>query len=175
MLRETHITRLPSGIEIIGRTDFDLKQEYRKARKLREDAKPYEKEHYILDHDYVNAVFENNFTRQRWVCRSVLRQWYNTGWALHCIFLIKSGSSMPRVVHSFSASAVCENEHANEFNEEYRLIETNKVKTCVYCDAPIDSNAPEFFECGAHRGYRWQQGVKLIGDHDKVHDRFLKE
>jgi hypothetical protein len=151
-LKTTHHLRLESGIVIQGRLDHDLHYEVRKAKEKLHG----ELDHnagYLLDNEYVNAVFRRRETGERYVCRSIHNQWYCSSMALVGIFCKESGSSFSHVIQSTVPSAILEGDHARDFWNEHELLWKATEPRCIYCGKPVDSLDNKFYECGMIRHY----------------------
>jgi hypothetical protein len=154
-LKTTHHLRLPSGIVIQGRLNHDLHCEVRKAKEKLHG----ELDHnagYLLDNEYVNAVFRHRENGMHYVCRSIHKQFYCTSMALVGIFCQQSGSSFSHVIQSLVPGAILEGDHAKCFWDEHELLWKATEPRCIYCGGAVDPTDNKFYACGLIRHYnRW--------------------
>lgn len=176
MLEITHATMVPHlGLSIIGRTDHELKDRVRHAKKML--GKPRKSTRtYLVDHELVNAVFSENKTHQEYVCRSVVKQWNWTGWVLTGLLIQRSGSSKAVTLHSFNRSALMETEHADGFWFSHTLVSGNNEKKCVYCGAGVKDQT--HYTCGMARDYamehnKYSEQSNQLHSSGTVHDSIL--
>lgn len=149
MLEVTHVTKHVKGI-IRGRTDHDLRSLVRQAKK--DLGITYKAPRtYLIDHEFVNAVFRRKSTGTLYVCRSVVKQWNYTAYCLTGTFIQHSGSSFAHTLHSYNTSALLETEHAHEFWNDHELVRFARERVCVYCGAIVMNST--HYTCGMSRSY----------------------
>ncbi len=177
-LEITH-QRVFQGHRIIGRTDLKLISEIRSIRGPR--LKPNRLESYHFDYKLVGTVFKRLDNGVLYVLRSVIEQYYLTGYVLNGTLIQKSGSSTTHVIKSLSDFPLMETEEEDKFYQNYEIVkEAPEVKTCIYCGSPVDKNDTTYFSCGTHRSYYKHRPDNTSecnifrGKHSMVHHSYIE-
>lgn len=156
MLETSRLIRISPRAVIHGRNDWDQYVAVMSERKRVLGRDDHEKHRtYLFDDSMVNTVVVRASNHKLFVCRSVVKQWYVTGYVHTGLFISKTGSSFASTIKSVSESALIECNDAKEFWKDHFVVATGGGRNikCIYCGAKVSKISSEHYECGRHRSY----------------------